>query len=58
MARSLLERECLDEVLVSLAPILLGRGTPLFSGDTAVRLEPISQHHTPLATTLRYRVVR
>lgn len=58
LARHLLERGRLDEVLVSIAPILLGSGTRLFAGDAAVRLEPMTQHHTPLATTLRYRVVR
>lgn len=58
VARSLIERGRLDEVLVSLAPILLGSGTRLFAADEAVRLEPMTQHHTPLATTLRYRVVR
>lgn len=60
LARGLLERDRLDEVLVSLAPMLLGDGTRLFDhpGGTHVRLEPLSTHHTPLATTLRYRVVR
>lgn len=58
VARSLLAVGRLDEVLVSIAPILLGSGTRLFAGDAAVRLEPMTQHHTPLATTLRYRVLR
>jgi dihydrofolate reductase len=60
LARSLLERGVLDEVLTSIAPVLLGEGTRLFDhpGGTHVRLEPISVDHVPLATTLRYRVVR
>jgi dihydrofolate reductase len=59
LARSLLERGGLDEVLASIAPVLLGAGTRLFDhpGGTPVRLEPISVDHIPLATSLRYRVV-
>lgn len=60
IAKGLLERDVLDEVLVSIAPVLLGDGTRLFThpGGTTVRLEPISVDHVPLATSLRYRVVR
>ena len=60
LAKGLLERGVLDEVLVSLAPVLLGDGTRLFAhpGGTTVRLEPISVAHIPLATSLRYRVLR
>ncbi|HEU5150317.1 MAG TPA: dihydrofolate reductase family protein [Iamia sp.] len=60
LARSLLERGVLDEVLTSVAPVLLGAGTRLFDhpGGTAVRLEPIAVAQVPLATFLRYRVVR
>jgi dihydrofolate reductase len=59
LARGLLERGLLDEVLVSIAPVLLGDGTRLFDhpGGTHVRLEPIAVGQTPLATFLRYRVV-
>jgi len=60
LARGLLERGVLDEVLVGMAPVLLGDGTRLFAhpGGTTVRLEPISVDHIPLATSIRYRVVR
>ena len=60
LTRGLLERGVLDEVLTSIAPVLLGDGTRLFDhpGGAHVRLEPISVDHVPLATTLRYRVVR
>ncbi len=59
LARSLLERGVLDEVLVSVAPVLLGGGTRLFErpGGDPVRLEPIAVAQIPLATFLRYRVV-
>lgn len=59
LARSLLERGVLDEVLVSIAPVLLGDGTRLFDrpGGPPVRLEPIGVAHIPLATSLRYRVL-
>ena len=59
LARGLLERGVLDEVLVSIAPVLLGDGTRLFDhpGGTHVRLEPIRVEQIPLATFLRYRVV-
>jgi dihydrofolate reductase len=60
LARSLLERGVLDEVLASIAPVLLGDGTRLFHhpGGTHVRLEPIGVAHVPSATSLRYRVLR
>ena len=60
LARSLLGRGVLDEVLTGIAPVLLGDGTRLFAhpGGTHVRLEPIGVAQVPLATTLRYRVVR
>lgn len=60
VARSLLERGVLDEVLTNIAPVLLGDGTRLFDhpGGTHVRLAPIGVAHVPLATSLRYRVLR
>ena len=60
LARGLLERGVLDEVLAGIAPVLLGDGTRLFDrpGGAPVRLEPIGVAHVPLATSLRYRVVR
>lgn len=59
LARSLLERGVLDEVLTGIAPVLLGDGTRLFDhpGGTHVRLEPITVARTPLATFVRHRVV-
>jgi dihydrofolate reductase len=49
----------LDEVLVSVTPVLLGDGTRLFEhpGGKTVRLNQISVSHTPQVTNVRYRVI-
>jgi dihydrofolate reductase len=49
----------LDEVLVSVTPVLLGDGTRLFEhpGGETVQLAPISVTHTPQVTNLWYRVI-
>jgi riboflavin biosynthesis pyrimidine reductase len=60
-ARSCLDAGLLDEVLVFVAPALLGDGTRLFDrpGGDHVRLERVAvSAAAPLATMLRYRVVR
>jgi dihydrofolate reductase len=49
----------LDELSVSIAPVVLGAGKRLFDGfDTSVDLELIRTFSSPLATHIRYRVVR
>jgi dihydrofolate reductase len=50
----------LDEVLVSIVPVLLGDGTRFFerSGGAGVRLEPVSRSHTTHLTNLWFRVIR
>jgi riboflavin biosynthesis pyrimidine reductase len=59
-ARSCLEAGALDEVLVLVAPVLLGDGVRLFEhpGGTNVRLEPLSVTRGPSAACLWYRVAR
>lgn len=59
-ARQCLEAGALDEVLVLVAPVLLGDGVRLFDhpGGTAVRLERTGVSSAPLATNLWYRVLR
>ncbi len=59
-ARQCLEAGALDEVLVLIAPVLLGDGVRLFDhpGGTKVRLERLSIGAVPLATSLWYRVLR
>lgn len=59
-ARACLDAGLLDEVLVCIAPVLLGDGTRLFDrpGGDNVRLERISLTHGPLATNIWTRVLR
>ena len=48
-----------DEILVHIAPYLLGGGVRLFNTlDSGVRLEKLSASDGPYATHIRYRVVR
>jgi dihydrofolate reductase len=58
-ARWCLKAGVLDEVLMHIAPVLLGDGVRLFShpGGTNVKLEPISLTQSPQVTNLRLRVV-
>jgi dihydrofolate reductase len=60
VARQCLEAGVLDEILVCIAPVLLGDGVRLFErpGGTNVTLERISLTHAPHATNLWLRVVR
>jgi dihydrofolate reductase len=58
VAAQCLDAGVLDEVLVSVLPVLLGDGTRLFErpGGKTVRLAPISVTHTPQVTNLWFRV--
>jgi len=48
-----------DEIVIHLAPLLLGGGVRLFDAmPDGIRLEKLSVSDGPLATHLRYRVVR
>jgi dihydrofolate reductase len=60
VARGCLELGELDEILVLVAPILLGDGVRLFDhpGGTEVALERIGVIDEPVATHLGFRVVR
>lgn len=60
VARQCLEAGVLDEVLVCIAPVLLGDGVRLFDhpGGTNVKLERLSLTQAPQATNLWWRVVR
>jgi dihydrofolate reductase len=59
-ARSCLEAGALDEVLVSVVPVMLGDGVRLFQhpGGRTVRLERISVAEGPVATSIWWRVLR
>lgn len=58
VARQCLQAGLLDEVFVSIVPVLLGGGIRLFDapGAAPVTLERLSLTHAPLATNLRMRV--
>jgi dihydrofolate reductase len=60
VAQQCLEADVLDEILVLIAPVLLGDGIRLFDrpGGTNVKLERISLTQAPQATNLWYRVAR
>lgn len=58
VGRQCLELGELDEILVIVAPVLLGGGTRMFDlrGRPDVDLETISVTHAPLATNMHFRV--
>ncbi len=60
VARQCFDAGALDEILVFIAPVLLGDGVRLFDypGGTNVTLERLSLTHAPRATNLWLRVVR
>jgi dihydrofolate reductase len=59
IARQCIAGELLDEIVVHVAPVLLGNGVRLFGGPGAPRvdLEPISVGQSGQVTDLRFRVV-
>ena len=60
VARQCLDAGVLDEILVCIAPVLLGDGMRFFDhpGGKNVKLERLKLTHTPQATNLWFRVVR
>ncbi len=60
VARQCLEAGMLDEIIVHVAPVLVGDGVRLFerAGGAAVKLEPISSADESQMTVLRYSVRR
>lgn len=60
VARQCLTAGLVDELLIFIAPVLLGDGVRLFeyAGGHKVELERLSQSEVPLATNLWFRVVR
>jgi dihydrofolate reductase len=60
VARQAIEAGLVDEVLVFVAPVLLGDGVRLFAepGGATIRLERLETAESPLATALWYRIPR
>jgi dihydrofolate reductase len=60
VGRQCLEAGVLDEIIVFIAPVLLGDGVRMFDhpGGTNVKLERLSLTQAPGATNLRLRVLR
>lgn len=57
--RQALAAGVVDELMITVAPVLLGAGKLLFDGSrTNLRLEPIRVRQSPLATHITYRVAR
>jgi dihydrofolate reductase len=54
--RQALAAGVLDELVLDIAPVLLGAGERLFEGVADPGLEPVEAGHSPDATHVRYRV--
>ena len=56
--RQALAAGVLDELTLEIAPLLVGEGERIFDGTVTPTLEIVEAEHSPLATHVRYRVVR
>jgi dihydrofolate reductase len=54
--RQALTAGVIDELVLDIAPVVLGSGESPFHGVDDLRLEPIEVSHSPHATHVRYRV--
>ena len=54
--RQALAVHAIDELMLDIAPVLLGSGEALFEGVTDLQLEPVEVVHSPFATHIRYLV--
>jgi dihydrofolate reductase len=54
--RQALTAGVIDELVLDIAPVILGAGESPFHGVPNLKLEPIKTIHSPLATHVRYRV--
>lgn len=60
VAKQCLQEELLDEIIIHVAPVLVGDGVRLFAqtGEAPVKLEPISSREEGGMTVLHYSVSR
>src|SRR4051812_48578057 len=56
--RQALRAAVVDELMLDIAPVLLGSGERLFDGVPDLALEPVEVIHSPEATHVRYRISR
>jgi dihydrofolate reductase len=56
--RQALAAGAVDDLVLDLVPVLLGKGERLFDGVADPGLEPVEVLASPLATHLRYRITR
>jgi dihydrofolate reductase len=56
--RQALAAEVIDEFTLDIVPVLLGAGERLLDGARDPGLQPLDVIHSPLATHVRYRVLR
>ena len=54
--RQALQAGCLDELVLDIAPVLLGRGERLFDGVADLSAEPVEVATSPKATHVVYRI--
>src|SRR3954454_16048367 len=54
--RQALAAGAIDELILNVAPVVLGHGEPIFDGSATARFEPLEALHSPNATHIRYRV--
>jgi dihydrofolate reductase len=60
IAQQCLRAGLVDEIVIHLVPVLLGKGIPLFEGglEKATKLEKLSSKSNSGMTSLKYRVVK
>jgi dihydrofolate reductase len=54
--RQALKAGCLNEIVLDIVPVLLGRGERLFDDVTELAAEPVEVATSPLATHVVYRI--
>jgi dihydrofolate reductase len=54
--RQALQAGCLDELVLDVAPVVLGSGERIFDGVSELAAEPVEVATSPLATHIVYRI--